>query len=104
MLRLPALDGLRALGRAGRNETGSAIGRRQRGGRAVIAAVYARKSTPDERSAADGNSAERQIARAREFAASRGWAVADRFVFKDEDVSGTVPPDRRPGSSKLLES
>src|SRR5947208_3238106 len=54
------------------------------------------------RAGEDGKSVERQIQLAREFAKGRGWAVVDKHVFVDESVSGTVPPDKRPGSSRLL--
>src|SRR2546426_12746428 len=67
----------------------------------MIAAVYARKSNDDDRSTADGKSVERQVANAREFAERQGWHV-NGDVFVDNDVSGTVPPELRPGMSKLL--
>lgn len=54
----------------------------------MIAAIYARKSTDDSGKSDDARSTTRQIDRAREFAAKRGWTVDDRFIFVDEAVSG----------------
>ena len=54
----------------------------------MIAAIYARKSTDDSSKSDDARSTARQIARGREYAEKRGWAVDDRFVFVDEAVSG----------------
>ena len=67
----------------------------------MIAAVYARKSSDDERSSEDGRSVDRQVHLAREFAARRGWAVADEYVFSDANVSGAEFRNR-PGLSRLL--
>ena len=52
------------------------------------AAVYARKSTLDERDSAD-QSVTRQVELARRFAAERGWIVPDDLVFVDNEVSAT---------------
>jgi site-specific DNA recombinase len=54
----------------------------------MITAIYARKSTDDSAKSDDARSTTRQVDRAREYAAKRGWAVDDRFVFVDEAVSG----------------
>jgi site-specific DNA recombinase len=56
--------------------------------RSMIAAIYARKSTDDSDRHDEARSTTRQVERAREFAAKRGWTVDDRFVFVDEAVSG----------------
>ena len=45
----------------------------------MIAAVYARLSSEDERSGIDGASVGRQIENARAFATSRGWTVAEGY-------------------------
>ena len=52
------------------------------------AAVYARKSTLDERDSAD-QSVTRQVELARRFAAERDWIVPDDLVFVDNEVSAT---------------
>lgn len=62
-------------------------------------AIYARKSNDDERTAEDGRSVDRQVALAREFAAARGWAVAE--VFTDDGVSGAEFVNR-PGFAGLI--
>jgi site-specific DNA recombinase len=54
----------------------------------VIAAIYARKSSADERSKEEGRSTERQIENATAYAAERGWTVDPELVFKDENISG----------------
>ena len=62
----------------------------------MIAAVYARKSSDDERSAEDGRSIDRQVALGRAFAESKGWAVGE--CFTDDSYSGadfTRPGPRR---------
>jgi len=52
----------------------------------VIAGLYARKSSDDERSAEDGRSIDRQVALARAFAESKGWAVGESYT--DDGISG----------------
>ena len=56
----------------------------------MIAAIYARKSTDDSDRTEDARSTTRQVERARQFAAARGWRVADDHVYIDESVSGAV--------------
>ena len=58
------------------------------------AAIYARKSTDDPTGVA------RQVTLAREFAATKGWRVADAHVFTDNDVSGAI--FKRKGLDALL--
>ncbi len=67
----------------------------------MIAAVYARKSDTDERSAADGRSVDRQVELARAFAAKTGWAVNEQFVLADERSGADFT---RPGLVKLLDA
>jgi len=57
----------------------------------MVAAVYARKSTEQERGeTGDSLSVEEQTASATAFIRDRGWTLGP--VFKDEAVSGwTVP-------------
>jgi site-specific DNA recombinase len=56
----------------------------------MIAAIYARKST-GQHVADDAKSVTRQIDNAKAFAAAQGWTVLDRFIFKDDGVSGAEP-------------
>ncbi len=65
----------------------------------MIAAIYARRSTEDERSAEDGRSIDRQVELARAFAESKGWAVAESYT--DDGISGA--DFTRPGLVKLLD-
>ncbi len=69
----------------------------------MVTAIYARKSTDETSKSDDTRSCARQVQRAREYAARRGWRVDDRYVFQDEAVSG-AEFRRRPGLNKLLES
>ena len=66
-----------------------------------IAAVYARKSTDDSDRSDEARSTTRQIERAREYAARKGWAVDDRYIYVDEAVSG-AEWKRRHGFNALL--
>jgi site-specific DNA recombinase len=63
----------------------------------VIAAIYARKSTEQER----GESVERQEQGCRALASAQGWHVDDRYVFVDKAVSGAEFA-KRPGLQALL--
>jgi DNA invertase Pin-like site-specific DNA recombinase len=65
----------------------------------VIAAIYARKSTHQER----GESVEPQEQCCRELATAQGWHVDDRYVFVDKAVSGAEFA-KRPGLQALLET
>jgi len=53
----------------------------------ATAAIYARKSTEQDKDA-DSKSVARQIELAKAFAAERGWIVPDDLVFSDDAVSG----------------
>jgi DNA invertase Pin-like site-specific DNA recombinase len=54
----------------------------------VIAAIYARKSTEDTRSTAEGKSTARQIENATTYATEHGWTVDPDLIFVDENISG----------------
>ena len=53
----------------------------------ITAGVYARKSTDEGDKAADAKSVARQVQRAREYAAKRGWRFDEKFIFTDDGVS-----------------
>ena len=53
----------------------------------MIAAIYARKSTKQDRDAED-KSVATQVRNAREFAAERGWTVDEAHVYVDDEISG----------------
>jgi DNA invertase Pin-like site-specific DNA recombinase len=63
------------------------------------AVIYCRKSTDDDRTAADGKSTARQEELSREFADRQGWRVVG--VYKDEGVSGAEFV-KRPGFNEML--
>ena len=65
----------------------------------MIAAIYARKSTEQERN----ESVERQERCCRELAAAQGWHVDDRYVFIDHAMSGAEFA-KRPRLQALLET
>src|SRR5216683_2226422 len=65
----------------------------------VIAAIYARKSTEQERN----ESVDRQERCCRELAAAQGWHVDDRYVFVDHAMSGAEFA-KRPGLQALIET
>ena len=67
----------------------------------VTAGCYARKSTDEGNKAADAKSCARQIARAKEYAATRGWRFDERYVFSDDGVSGAEFRNR-PSLNALL--
>src|SRR5713226_2372169 len=74
--------------RAPHQSEGGACGEMADEGCQVIAAIYARKSTADERSKEEGKSVERQIENATEYAAEHGWTVDPDLIFVDENISG----------------
>jgi len=63
----------------------------------MIAAIYARKSNPQEGAAGTRDSVERQIEHSRRYAAERGSTVADAHICSDDDISGATDArlDRR---------
>jgi len=66
----------------------------------MIAAIYARKSTNQDRADED-KSVTRQVANAKAFAVSKGWKTDDRYIFVDDGKSGTEFA-RRAGLQELL--
>lgn len=66
----------------------------------MIAAIYARKST-DQNVADEEKSVTRQVERARAFAATKGWTVAEDHVYTDDGISGAEFV-KRPGFNALL--
>ena len=64
------------------------------------AAIYARKSTEDDR-CEDNKSVTRQVERARACCEARGWTVADEHVFVDDGISGAEFKNR-PGLLRML--
>jgi site-specific DNA recombinase len=55
----------------------------------MIAAIYARKSNPEERGASgDSLSVERQIEHGTAYATERGWTVDPMRIFRDDAISG----------------
>ena len=69
----------------------------------MIVAIYARKSTDERDKAEDARSCERQIDRARSYAASKGWTVAAEHVYRDDAISG-AEFDQRPGLTRLTKT
>ena len=66
----------------------------------MIAAIYARKSTDQDRPDVE-KSVTRQIERARAYAARKGWMVADAHVYTDDGISGAEFA-KRPGFPRLM--
>src|SRR5438552_11968961 len=66
----------------------------------MIAAIYARKST-DQAVADQEKSVARQIGHAKAYAARKGWAVSDDYVYSDDGISG-AEFKKRPGFLRLL--
>jgi DNA invertase Pin-like site-specific DNA recombinase len=68
----------------------------------MIAAIYARKSTAQTGSDDESESVDRQLARARAYAARQGWTLNEAHVYVDDGISGAEFGDRRPGLARLL--
>jgi DNA invertase Pin-like site-specific DNA recombinase len=66
------------------------------------AAFYGRKSTDSSHVDEDAKSVPRQLANARAFARSIGCTIPDRFVFKDDNVSGAEALRRLPDKQRML--
>ena len=66
----------------------------------MLAAVYARKST-DQNLPDEEKSVTRQVERARAYALSKGWTVADAHVYADDEISGAEFL-KRPGYLGLM--
>ena len=69
----------------------------------MLAAIYVRKSTAQTGMSEDARSVERQKARARDYAARRGWTVSEEHVYEDDGISGAEFA-RRPGFQRLIET
>jgi site-specific DNA recombinase len=54
----------------------------------MLAAIYARKSTEQPGVPKEELSVTRQIEHSREYAARKGWTVADAHVYVDDGISG----------------
>src|SRR5436190_15467206 len=66
----------------------------------MIAAIYARKST-EQTIADEQRSVARQIDHARQYAAGKGWTIADSHIYVDDGVSGAEFANR-PGFVRLM--
>src|SRR5262249_8002411 len=66
------------------------------------AAIYARKSTPEEDKHEEAKSVTRQKADARAYAERKGWTVAEEAVYADDAISGKYGEEQRPGLKALL--
>ena len=67
----------------------------------VLAAIYARKSTDQLGLSDEQKSVVRQVEHARGYAARKGWAVSDEYIFVDDAVSGAEFATR-PGFVRLM--
>jgi DNA invertase Pin-like site-specific DNA recombinase len=65
------------------------------------AAIYARKSTDQSGINDEDKSVNRQVEHARAYAAHKGWAVTDEYVYTDDGISG-AEFKKRPGFLRLL--
>src|SRR5262249_26668222 len=72
-----------------------------RGGVAMIAALYARKSTDDSDRNAEARSTQRQIESGTAYATAKGWTVDPPYIFVHENRSGAEWKPR-PGFNALL--
>ncbi|HUP35639.1 MAG TPA: recombinase family protein [Candidatus Limnocylindria bacterium] len=63
---------------------------RAEGRPAMIAAIYARKSTPQEGATGTSDSVDRQIEHARAYAEAKGWTAPPEHVYFDDNVSGAA--------------
>lgn len=67
----------------------------------MIAAIYARKSTDQSGVSDDQKSVARQLDHARQYAARKGWTIADEHVYVDDGISGAEFANR-PGFLRLM--
>jgi site-specific DNA recombinase len=65
------------------------------------AAIYARRSVKETKTADEAKSVERQKENARAFAEKQGWTVSDEHVFVDDGISG-AELERRPAFMRLV--
>jgi site-specific DNA recombinase len=71
----------------------------------VNVAVYARKSTSQEKATEEAKSVTRQIELARAFAERQEWIVRPELVYVDDGISGGIfDPKQRPGLAALLDA
>src|SRR5262245_57817639 len=68
----------------------------------MMAAIYARKSRPEEGKHEDEKSVTRQKDEARAYCQRKGWIVAEDHVYEDDAISGKYGEDHRPGLKALL--
>ncbi len=64
------------------------------------AALYVRVSTDEQATSGLGLAA--QLDRCTAQAIVKGWAVATHHIYRDEGISGTLGPEKRPGLAGLL--
>ncbi len=67
-------------------------------GRPLRAALYARVSTDDQR---ERQTIENQVGALRNFAPPWNMTIVDDYL--DDGISGTLPMDKRPQGSRLVE-
>jgi site-specific DNA recombinase len=67
----------------------------------MIAAIYARKSTEQANVSDEEKSVTRQIEHAKAYAAQKGWAVYDDYLYVDDGISGAEFA-KRPGFLRLM--
>jgi hypothetical protein len=65
----------------------------------MIAAIYARKSTPQRGVRDEDKSVARQVDNARAFAHHNGWTVADEYIYIDDGINHSAARCPRPISS-----
>jgi hypothetical protein len=73
----------------------------RRKGDTMIAAIYARKSTEQNGVGDEEKSVTRQSEHAKTYAAQKGWAVTDEYVYVDDGISGAEFANR-PGFVRLM--
>ena len=64
-------------------------------------AIYARKSTDQHHVSEAQKSVTRQVDQARQYAAQKGWTVAEEHVYIDDGISGAEFATR-PGFVRLM--
>src|SRR4051812_41276478 len=69
----------------------------------IAAAIYARKSTEQTTVVDEQKSVVRQVDRAREYAARKGWTVNEGSIVVDDGISGAEFTNR-PGFVRLMNS
>ncbi len=67
----------------------------------IVAGVYARKSTDQTGVGDEAKSVVRQVEHGTAYAQTKGWTVAEEFIFIDDGISG-AEFERRPGLMRLL--